>query len=152
MKETTGTNALLGSVTPFLAHAHYRYLRMTSRTSSIIASTPLVGDLPQLELEFEDDEHDAEYLEDEEYDEEVCMRTDGVDASVGIRRDLFGGLLGKDLHRLQTGLDNLEGRSRNICVLGHRLWSRYVDVCLLHKSRLFVMIWGTSTLDSVHEA
>jgi hypothetical protein len=126
---------------------------MTSRTSSNTVSTPQVGDLPQLELEYEDDEHDAEYLEDDEYDEEVCMRADGVEASVGIRRDLFGGLFGKDLdRRLQTGLDHLEGRSRNLCVLGHRLWSRYVDVCLLHKSRLFVMIWGASTSAAVHEA
>lgn len=121
---------------------------MTSRTSSNIVSSPLVGDLPHLELELEDDEHDAEYLKDDEYDEEVCMRVDS-----GIRRDMFGGLLGEDLNRrLQTGLDHLEGRSRNLCVLGHRLWIRYVDVCLLHKSRLFVMIWGASTSDAAHEA
>jgi hypothetical protein len=124
---------------------------MTSRTSYQVVSTPLVGDLPRLELELEDDEHDAEYLDDDEYDEEVCMRVDGgVDASLGIRRDLFGGLLGEDLNRrLQCGLDHLEGRSRNLCVLG---WIRYVDVCLLHKSRLFVMIWGASTSDAAHEA
>jgi hypothetical protein len=129
---------------------------MTSRTSPNKVPTPLVEDLPprlELELEVESDEQDAEYLEDDEYDEEVCMRVDGVDASLGARRDLFGGLLGEDLNRrVQTGLDNLEGRSRNLCILGHRLWMRYVDVCLLHKSRLFVMIWGESTSGSAHEA
>jgi hypothetical protein len=128
---------------------------MTSRTSPSKVSTPLVEDLPRLELELEveSDEQDAEYLKDDEYDEEVCMKVDGADASLGIRRDLFGGILGEDLNRrLQTGLDKLEGGSRSLCVLGHRLWMRYVDVCLLHKSRLFVMIWGASASDSAHEA
>jgi hypothetical protein len=129
---------------------------MTSRTSPNKVSASLVEDLPrlELELELESDERDAEYLEDDEYDEEVCKRVDGVDARLGVRRDLFGGgLLGEDLNRrLQTGLDELEGRSRSLCVLGHRVWLRYVDVCLLHKSRLFVMIWGASASDSAHEA
>lgn len=127
---------------------------MTSRISSNNAS-PLIVDLPpQLELELAGDEQDTEYLEDDEYDEEVCtgMRVD-ADAKSGIRRDLFGTLLGEDMNaRLQAVSDQLEGRSRNLCVLGHRLWIRYLDVCLMHKSRLFVMMWGTSTLDSVHEA
>jgi hypothetical protein len=60
---------------------------MTSRTSPNKVSTPLVEDLPprlELELEVESDEQDAEYLEDDEYDEEVCMRVDGVDASLKI--------------------------------------------------------------------
>jgi hypothetical protein len=125
---------------------------MTSRTSTNNPSSPLPV---ELELEIEVDEQDAEYLQDSEYDEEVCMRVDD-DASLGIRRDLFGGFLGEDLNsRLQKGLDQLEGGSRNICVLGQRLWIRYLNVCLLHKSRLFVLMWGASTKNasgSSHEA
>ena len=127
---------------------------MTSRTSPSKVSTPLVEDLPrlELELELECDEQDAGYLEDDEYDEEVCMKVD-ADAGLSVRRNLFGGLLGEDLNRrLQTGLDKFDGRSQSLCVLGHRLWMRYVDVCFLHKSRLFVLIWGASTSNAAHEA